>query len=68
MEYLNSINPRCFIIIRAPNLSLKQLQWLSSQEHAVLTVAYPLNADAMKNWIITQFKKTLSHLIHRFLI
>lgn len=73
VEYLNSINPRCFIIIRAPNLSLKQLQWLSSQEHAVLTVAYPLNADAMKNWIITQFKKNsipfdpqIPDLIHHY--
>lgn len=57
VEYLSSINPRCFIIIRAPNLSSKQLQWLSSHEHAVLTVAYPLNSDAMKAWIAAQLKK-----------
>ncbi|WP_058499695.1 DNA polymerase III subunit delta [Legionella gratiana] len=73
IEYLSSINPRCFIIIRAPNLPLKQLQWLSSQEHAVLTVAYPLNADAMKSWIVTQLKRNsihfdaqVPHLIHHY--
>ncbi|WP_115708637.1 DNA polymerase III subunit delta [Legionella sainthelensi] len=73
VEYLNSINPRCFIIIRAPNLSLKQLQWLSSQQHAVVTVAYPLNTDAMKHWIITQLKRNaiqfdpqIPDLIHHY--
>jgi DNA polymerase III subunit delta len=57
-EYLTSINSRCFIIIRAPNISLKQLQWLSSQEHAIITVAFPLNPEAMKSWIVTQLKKS----------
>ena len=73
IEYLDSINPRCFIIIRAPNLLTKQLQWLSSHEHAVLTVAYPLNPDAMKSWIATQLNKNSIHfdpqipnLIHQY--
>lgn len=55
-EYLGSINSRCFIIIKAPNVPAKQLQWLSSHEHAIVSVAYPLNAAAMKNWIITELK------------
>lgn len=55
-EYLNSINPRCYIIIRAPNVPAKQLQWLSSHQHAIVSVAYPLNLEAMKNWIASQLK------------
>lgn len=60
-ECLNSINSRCFIIIRAPNVPAKQLQWLSSHEQAIVSVAYPLNAATMKNWIATQLRnKTLN--------
>ncbi|MDR3441406.1 MAG: DNA polymerase III subunit delta [Legionella sp.] len=60
-ECLSSINSRCFIIIRAPNVPAKQLQWLSSHEQAIVSVAYPLNAATMKNWIATQLRnKTLN--------
>lgn len=55
-EYLSSINSRCFIIIRAPHIPAKQLHWLSAQEQAVVTVAYPLNPATMKNWITTQLR------------
>ncbi len=72
-EYLNSINSRCFIIIRAPNVPAKQLQWLSSHEHAVLTLAYPLNSEAIKSWISMQLKKNsmsydpqVPDLIHQY--
>ncbi|CAM3018145.1 DNA polymerase III, delta subunit [Legionella steigerwaltii] len=72
-EYLNSINSRCFIVIRAPHVPAKQLQWLSSHEHAVLTVAYPLNSDAIKSWIAIQLKKNsmsydpqVPDLIHQY--
>ncbi|MCL9684627.1 DNA polymerase III subunit delta [Legionella maioricensis] len=56
-EYLKVINSRCFIIIRAPNIPAKQLQWLYNSEHVVLVVAYPLNTELMKQWIANQFKK-----------
>ncbi len=56
-EYLGSINSRCFIVIRAPNVPAKQLQWLTAHEHAVVSVAYPLNATAMKNWIAAELRK-----------
>lgn len=55
-EYLNNVNSRCFIIIRAPNVPVKQLLWLSNHNQVVVVVAYPLNADAMKNWITSQFR------------
>jgi DNA polymerase-3 subunit delta len=53
-EYLKSVNSRCFIIIRAPNVPAKQLQWLANHEHVLLVVAYPLNSETMKHWIINQ--------------
>ncbi|WP_133135004.1 DNA polymerase III subunit delta [Legionella rowbothamii] len=55
-SYLNSVNTRCFIIIRAPNIPAKQLQWLASHEQVVLSVAYPLNPANMKSWIATQLR------------
>ncbi|MFT4058745.1 MAG: DNA polymerase III subunit delta [Legionella sp.] len=54
--YLNEVNTRCFIIIRAPNLPAKQLHWLTSHEHALISVAYPLTAGNMKKWIAVQLK------------
>ncbi|PWY56254.1 DNA polymerase III subunit delta [Legionella qingyii] len=72
-EYLNSINSRCFIAIRAPNVPAKQLQWLSSHEHVVLILAYPLNSEAVKSWIAMQLKKNsmnydpqVPDLIHQY--
>lgn len=54
--YLNAVNSRCFIIIRAPNVPAKQLLWLSNHNQALVVVAYPLNSDAMKSWITSRFK------------
>ncbi|MFJ1267359.1 DNA polymerase III subunit delta [Legionella lytica] len=55
-NYLNSINTRCFIIIRAPNIPAKQLQWLASHEQAILSVAYALGPANMKGWIAAQLR------------
>nr|WP_238400444.1 DNA polymerase III subunit delta [Legionella bononiensis] len=55
-QYLNSINSRCFIIIRAPNVPTKQLAWLSNHNHVMVVVAYPLSSEAMKSWIQSRFK------------
>ena len=72
-EYLKMINSRCFIIIRAPNIPAKQLQWLYNSEYVVLVVAYPLNTELMKHWIANQFKKNslnfeqqVPDLIHQY--
>ena len=56
-EYLSSINPRCFIIIRASNVPAKQLLWLSNQEQATVVTIYPLPPEGVKNWMSAQFKK-----------
>lgn len=72
-EYLTSVNSRCFIIISAPNVPAKQLQWLSSHEQVVISVAYPLNPAAMKSWIAVQlrnhtlnFEPQIPDLIHQY--
>lgn len=56
-HYLKSINSKCFIVIRAPNLPAKQLLWLTNNTEAMVVVAYPLAPDAMKQWIVNEFKK-----------
>lgn len=73
LEYLSAVNSRCFIVIRAPNVPVKQLSWLSSHQHAVVSVAYPLNPPAMKNWITTQlmnhsisFEQQVPEIIHQY--
>lgn len=55
-QYLSAVNSRCFIIIKAPHLAAKQLQWLSSHEQAVVSIAYSLNPANMKGWIAAQLK------------
>ncbi|MFA6303561.1 MAG: DNA polymerase III subunit delta [Legionella sp.] len=72
-QYLDSDNSRCFVILRAANLPAKQIQWLSSHEKALILVIYPLNTDAMKQWIATQLQQAsftyeagIPDLIHQF--
>lgn len=54
--YLDSVNTRCCMIIRAPNVPAKQISWLTAHEQAVVIIAYPLNAEAMKSWIAAKLK------------
>lgn len=54
-KYLENLNPRCLIILRAPNVPSKQLQLLSNNEHTVLVQAYPLSPPELQRWITAQF-------------
>lgn len=56
-EYLKAINAKTFIIIQAPLLQIKTLQWLSSNELVTIVQSFPLDADGMKHWLITHFKE-----------
>lgn len=60
-EYLKSVNSRNFIIIRAPNLPAKQLQWLTNDEQVLVIIAQPLNPEAIKKWISSQLKSNAIH-------
>lgn len=73
IDYLGSINSRCFIIISAPNIPAKQLQWLSSHEQVTHVIAYPLNASEIKTWVsnqlkthLFQFSPQIPELIHQY--
>ena len=59
-HYLQNINSRCLIILRAPHVPSKQLQLLANNEHTVLVQAYPLAPAELQRWITTQLS---SHAI-----
>ncbi|MGL6036582.1 MAG: DNA polymerase III subunit delta [Legionella sp.] len=72
-NYLKSINSKCFIVIRAPNIPAKNLAWLTNNNETIVVVSYPLSTEAMKQWIVLQFKKNeqsfdsqVPDLIHRY--
>lgn len=56
-DYLNNINSRCFIIIRTPNITAKQLQWLIPLNDILFIIHYSLNKEAMTQWIVAQLQK-----------
>lgn len=72
-SYLDNINPRCLIIIRAPNVPNKQLQPLSNNQHTVLVQVYPLTPNELERWITAQLnhhaithESNIPALIHRY--
>lgn len=72
-EYLKSTNSRCIMIIRAPNIPAKQIQWLTDHESVVVVVSYSLSTDAMLQWISMRLKElsfnfnaTIPALIHQY--
>lgn len=56
LDYLANINSRSFIILRAPNLTNKQLQFIASNEQIMVVQAYPLSLIALQRWVETQLK------------
>lgn len=72
-NYLQQINPRCLIILRAVNTPNKQLVWLTNHEQVLIIQAYPLTAAALQGWINTQlqsrgirFEPQIPALIHQY--
>ena len=72
-EYLAAINDRCLILLRAPLLSAKALQWLVDSPHAIVVQVYPFTADALKQWIDKQLhanglrsESGVTNLIHQY--
>ncbi len=72
-EYLAAINDRCLILLRAPLLSAKALQWLVDSPHAIVVQVYSFSAPALKQWIDIQLhakgfrtEPGVSDLIHQF--
>lgn len=53
-SYLAAINDRCLILLRAPLLSAKTVQWLVDSPHAIVVQVYSLTVPALKQWIDIQ--------------
>lgn len=54
--YLTNINPNCLLLMRAPRLSLQQLQWLVQRPEIYIISITAYSALAMQQWI----RKSLS--------
>lgn len=54
--YLNNLNPRVFVVLRALNVAPKQIPWLNNHENTLVVVSYPLKELEMKQWIGAQLK------------
>ncbi|MBA3536873.1 MAG: DNA polymerase III subunit delta [Tatlockia sp.] len=72
-HYIKNKNPSCLLILRAPNLPLKQLQGLTSQDGLLLIQAAPLPGLAMQHWIVEKlknggmkFEQDVPALIHQY--
>lgn len=57
-DYLANTNDRCLILLRAPQLTNKSLQWLINIPEAIVVQISPLQPQALKQWIE---KQLLSH-------
>ncbi|ETO93153.1 DNA polymerase III, delta subunit [Legionella longbeachae] len=72
-HYLEHINPHCLIILRAPQIPIKQLQWLANHDNVLIVQAFPLTAAALQSWIASELKHRSIHhdsaipaLIHQY--
>lgn len=72
-NYLCNPNPQCLIIIRAPNLPLKQVQHLSTVKNTYLIAATLPDSKQIKQWIIEKLRsmsitadEQIPTLIHQY--
>ena len=56
-NYLDNFNPKSLVIIKAPQLTNKQLQFLDKNTNAQVILAKPLLAYELESWIRTEFKR-----------
>ncbi|MFZ4076489.1 MAG: DNA polymerase III subunit delta [Legionellaceae bacterium] len=54
--YTKDINPKCLIILRAPQLTSKLLQWILTNTHTLIVQLTPLDNHSFKAWIDQQLK------------
>lgn len=72
-SYLTSINEQCLMLLRAPQLSTKSIQWLMNDPNVVVVQIYTLTTPALIQWIDLQLQaknirveQGITHLIHQF--
>lgn len=72
-RYLDNVNSKCVILLRAPNIPSKALQQLANHQHVVLVQAFPLPPAELLRWITTQLQQRgitydpqIPSLIHQY--
>lgn len=72
-RYLSHPNPRTLILLRAPNLLKKQLDWLEKNDSVSIIQATTLAPPALSRWIKEQlsaynviYKSDIPHLIQQY--
>lgn len=56
-EYIKQPNADKLLIIRCPQVAVKQLSWISSSDHAAVISAYPPDKQTMLRWVHEQLHK-----------
>lgn len=71
--YLKNINTSCLLLIRAPQLSMKQVQNFTNNNSVHVIQLFSLDASAMQHWIKEQLKQKgfsfateIPSLIHQY--
>jgi DNA polymerase-3 subunit delta len=72
-DYIQDPNARCLLLVRAPNLPLKQLQWLTQHNNVHVIQIHPFTSSEMQHWIRQrlqerglQFDQQILSLIHQY--
>jgi len=55
LNYLEAVNTSCLILLRAPLIAIKSLQWLIDNPEVAIVQALPFTDQALKAWIAKQF-------------
>lgn len=56
LTFLSNQDQQTTVILKAPNVPMKQLQWLPNDAAVLLVQIYPFNAREIVGWISQQFK------------
>ena len=59
-QYLQNSNSRCLIIIRAPNIPLKQVQSFANHQAIHVIQCISPNGASIKQWMVTRLQKITS--------
>ncbi len=72
-SYLDNPNPSCLLLIEAPSISVKQIQFILKHSQAVLIQASALSPQALQGWIKRMldekklsYAPTIPNLIHQY--
>lgn len=56
-QYLSNPNAKSLILLQAPGINAKQLQWLATSDHVTVVQANPMAVNAVTKWIENQLQQ-----------